>query len=246
MWATRWRCPHIHRPARVAWSIGAFAEIVGRGERTMARSEPVGLARQARRRPQRPSLVSAPCPTPCRARMPGQYSTHCELRPRAGAPEPAETPARLFLCGRCHAQVLICSRCDRGQIYCAEGCARDARRHAQRAAGQRYQTSRRGRLTHASRARRYRARQKNVTHQGSRPQPPNDLVSVGSAVTASKSPSASSGGLPRRSAGRGAETWHCHWCGCRCPQFVRHEFLRRHLARAVVNHRRGEEHDHPA
>ncbi len=113
------------------------------------------------------------------------------------------------------------------------------RRHAQRAAGQRYPTSRRGRLTHASRARRYRARQKNVTHQGSRPQAPNDLVSVGSAVTASKSPSASSGGLARRSAGRGAQTWHCHWCGCRCPQFVRHEFLRRRLARAVV--RRGRE-----
>jgi hypothetical protein len=212
----------------------------------MGRSEPVGLARQARRRPQRPSLVSAPCPTPCRARMPGQYSTHCGLGLRAGAPEPTQTPARLFLCGRCHAQVLICSRCDRGQIYCAEGCARDARRHAQRAAGQRYQTSRRGRLVHASRARRYRARQKNVTHQGSPPHPADDLLMAGAVVIASKPPSASPGGVARRSPGHRLGTWHCHWCGCRCPPFVRCEFLRRRLAGTAAKRRRGGDHDYPA
>jgi hypothetical protein len=37
----------------------------------------------------------------------------------------------------------------------------------QRAAGRRYQASRRGRVAHALRARSYRARRKNVTHQGS-------------------------------------------------------------------------------
>jgi hypothetical protein len=31
----------------------------------------------------------------------------------------------------------ICSCCDRGQIYCAGGCAQEARYHAQRAAGRR-------------------------------------------------------------------------------------------------------------
>jgi hypothetical protein len=43
--------------------------------------------------------------------------------------------ARLFLCARCRAQVVICRDCDRGQIYCTSRCAQDARRNAQRAAG---------------------------------------------------------------------------------------------------------------
>ena len=100
--------------------------------------------------------------------MPGQYSSHCRSRPCALLPA-APTTARLFLCARCQAQVLVCSHCDRGQIYCAQGCAQTARRDAQRAAGRRYQASRRGRVNHAARAGRYRARQNNVTHQGSPP-----------------------------------------------------------------------------
>jgi hypothetical protein len=39
---------------------------------------------------------------------------------------------RFFLCGRCRKQVLICSDCDRGQIYCTDGCAQRARREALR------------------------------------------------------------------------------------------------------------------
>ena len=31
--------------------------------------------------------------------------------------------ARLFLCARCRRQVLICSRCDRGQQYCGARCS---------------------------------------------------------------------------------------------------------------------------
>jgi predicted AAA+ superfamily ATPase len=36
--------------------------------------------------------------------------------------------ARLFLCARCRAQVLLCSRCDRGQVYCGPECSQSARR----------------------------------------------------------------------------------------------------------------------
>jgi hypothetical protein len=61
----------------------------------------------------------------------------------------AATTGRLFLCARCQAQVFVCSHCDRGQIYCAQGCGQTARRDAQRAAGRRYQASRRGRVNHA-------------------------------------------------------------------------------------------------
>lgn len=50
-------------------------------------------------------------------------------------------------------------------------CADQARRTAVRAAGCRYQASRRGRHAHAERQRRYRAKPKKVTHQGSPPWP---------------------------------------------------------------------------
>jgi hypothetical protein len=71
------------------------------------------------------------------------------------------TPARLFWCHGCRVQVLICSHCDRGHMFCVEGCAREARRHSQRDAGRRYQTSRRGRLNHAARSRRHWVRKNN-------------------------------------------------------------------------------------
>ena len=108
-----------------------------------------------------------------------------------------------------------------------KGCAQTARRDAQRAAGRRYQASRRGRVNHAARAGRYRARQNNVTHQGSPPRRADDLVTASAVVIASKPPSASPGDVARRSPGHRSGSWSCHWCGCRCPPFVRREFLRR-------------------
>ncbi|KAF7961539.1 hypothetical protein AWV80_32265 [Cupriavidus sp. UYMU48A] len=74
---------------------------------------------------------------------------------------------RFFVCAHCRAQVIVCRRCDRGQIYCNGGCSQAARRASLREAAQRYQRSRRGRLAYAERMRRYRSRQKKVTHQGS-------------------------------------------------------------------------------
>lgn len=166
--------------------------------------------------------------------MRGQYSTHCRVRPHASGC--VETPGRFFLCARCRMNVLICSCCDRGQVYCAGGCAQEARRLAQRAAGRRYQMSRRGRFAHALRARRYRSRrrtapvseheeamlkhrrQKNVTHQGSPPAPPDALLSSAPEPVSEPPPAAN---LPRR------PPWRCHWCQCRCPDFVRQDFLRR-------------------
>jgi len=85
--------------------------------------------------------------------------------------------ARLFLCARCQRQVRICSRCDRGQQYCGALCAGIARGESLRAAGHRYQQTRRGRHCHAERQRRYRARcreeahREKVTHHGSAPPP---------------------------------------------------------------------------
>ena len=73
---------------------------------------------------------------------------------------------RLFLCLRCREQVVICSRCDRGQVYCGRECASEVRRSRQRQARRRYQASERGRQMHADRSRRYRARGSRVTDQG--------------------------------------------------------------------------------
>jgi hypothetical protein len=153
----------------------------------------------------------------------GQHA--CGVSSRSASMEcPDGASVRFFLCGRCRAQVLICRSCGRGQIYCAAGCAQDARREAQRAAGRRYQTSDRGRASHASRARRYRARQKSVTHHGSphaRGSGPAATASLGRSSVASRS------------------TWGCHGCGRRCSPFVRLGFLRRRRPFRTIVRRHG-------
>jgi hypothetical protein len=117
-------------------------------------------------------------PHRARARMPGQYFTRGAVRPRLrGNAEETDATARFYLCARCRVQVLICSCCDHGNIYCERGCAAESRRTRQRAAGQRYQRSLRGRRNHAARARRYRAQQNKVTHHGS-PAPPPDAATA--------------------------------------------------------------------
>ena len=56
---------------------------------------------------------------------------------------------RLFACVRCRAQVIVCRRCDRGQIYCDGDCAQVSRQASLREAAQRYQRSRHGRRSAA-------------------------------------------------------------------------------------------------
>ena len=155
--------------------------------------------------------------------MPGQYPTDGESRLRlCDEAEEAYATARFYLCACCQDQVLICSCCDRGQIYCTRECAEESRRNAQREAGRRYQSSHRGRCNHAKRAHDYRARQKKVTHQGSLPQPSDDLIAESSALTPSTAlPQRSPSCFPRES------PWRCHWCGRPCSPFVRNGFLRR-------------------
>jgi hypothetical protein len=124
--------------------------------------------------------------------------------------------ARLFNCERCGGQVVICSCCDRGNRYC-QGCAPVARQESRRSAGKRYQHSRRGRLTHAQRQRRYRARRQKVTHQGSPAPPPAALLVPESRASA---PPSQSTGTPV------TEGLRCHFCGRVCGAFVRQGFLR--------------------
>ena len=133
---------------------------------------------------------------------------------------------RFFLCGRCRAQVLICSHCDRGQVYCAADCSQAARQESQRNAGRRYQQCRRGRIAHAERARRYRQRRRpknNVTHQGSLSPRTDGLLTVGSTGVTRE---------PQTTARPSTFTaGHCHFCGRGCAEFVRSGFLRRRALR---------------
>ena len=94
--------------------------------------------------------------------------------------------ARLFLCLRCREQVVLCSHCDHGQVYCSRACSLAARHEHRRRSAQRYQSSRRGRLKHAARMAWWRRRRclgmtstlartganaNKVTHQGCLPMP---------------------------------------------------------------------------
>jgi hypothetical protein len=75
---------------------------------------------------------------------------------------------RLFNCAACRKLRIVCSKCDRGNIYCST-CAPERRRQRRREATARYQATPRGRRKHADRQRRYRERLKlqKVTHAGS-------------------------------------------------------------------------------
>ena len=77
----------------------------------------------------------------------------------------------------------------------------------------RYQTSRRGRHAHAERQRRYRAKQQEVTHQGSPPTGPS--VPLSTQPTAPVNPG----------------SWHCCRCHRPLPDWVRQDFLRCRIRR---------------
>lgn len=127
-----------------------------------------------------------------------------------------ENSARVFNCARCRCQVTICRRCDRGNIYCGTQCSQPARRESLCAAGQRYQSSRRGRFKHAARQHHYRSRRWKVTHQGSVPSPRNDVLRSESKVTG-----AHRGAIPVVR----AQGMHCYFCKRLCSPLVRLDFL---------------------
>ena len=125
-----------------------------------------------------------------------------------------ENTARLYNCARCHCQAIICSYCDRGNIYCSESCTQAARKESLRAAGKRYQRTRNGRSKHAERQRQYRSSCKKVTHQGSPGSPSNDPLPPRSETPASVATTE-------------IEGVHCHFCGRLCSDFLRLDYRHR-------------------
>jgi hypothetical protein len=153
--------------------------------------------------------------------MQADYPANDGVRPCCvRAAERAEAlSGRLFLCAGCRQQVIVCSCCDRGQVYCTGRCAKAARQQTVQQAGRRYQASHRGRRMHAARMSHWRARQQKVTHHGSPAPPASDLV-LPAAMTATRAAVApvDQARLPGP---------HCHWCGRSCLPLLRQGFLRR-------------------
>ena len=138
-----------------------------------------------------------------------------------------QSSARLFNCARCRCQVLICSHCDRGNVYCGKRSSETARRQSQRGAARRYQKTRRGGFAHAERQRRYRQRRRQkVTHQGSPPVTADETLPAESRTSARRSEEPTA--VP-------AEGIRCHLCGRVCSHFLRQSFLRRHPTRNVID-----------
>ena len=124
-----------------------------------------------RRRPGSNSWQN-PGPSVARAhglRLPCRYASVARLCPvLRGSMRTSRTSYRLYSCRLCVAQVRICSDCDRGNQYCADGCAGIRRRESMARAGVRFQLSPRGARLHAARQSAWRARRiQKVTHQGS-------------------------------------------------------------------------------
>jgi len=142
-----------------------------------------------------------------------------------------EVSCRVFLCGRCRSRVLVCRRCDRGQIYCVGTCAQEARRSRQREARRRYQATPRGRAMHAERNRRYRARRQCVTDHGLTKRPDEGL-SPGSDINATSNSSSR----------RAPAHWTCHRCRRPASPFLRLSAIRRarrrDQIRAIYGHGR--------
>ncbi len=118
--------------------------------------------------------------------------------------------ARLYQCAHCHCQVVICSDCDRGNIYCNGDCARTARLTMHRQSNQIYQKTLAGKIKHAKRQERYRHRQKGkVTDGGSPVLPVNDVLVAPQEEIQQPKPFVVS----------------CHFCGKEVPKHLRTEFL---------------------
>ena len=85
--------------------------------------------------------------------------------------------SRLYSCALCHAQAVICTYCDRGNIYCSKKCSQAARIKSCREAETRYQLTPGGRHKHAARQKRYRMRQREkVTDHSSAITTPHGLL----------------------------------------------------------------------
>lgn len=151
----------------------------------------------------------------------------------AGGGAAATSTYRLFNCARCSRQVRLCSPCDRGNHYCAEDCAAEARRESVREAGLRYRRSAAGRARGAVRQKRHRLkrqaaslRKPTVTHHGSAPRPENgkgepSIAPVEDAPTTTEEIGLRVARRATTSRRLRGEPARCDFCGCSVGPFTR-------------------------
>lgn len=144
----------------------------------------------------------------------------------------------MFTCARCHRQVAICTRCDRGQRYCSAHCRRQQRTANVREAVRRYQQTPHGARNNAARQKLWRLRSATrivttVTHHPSithsllreevpvknAPKENCDATSHRTPVIAHRIPVL----LPTGETGQTVR--RCDFCGRPCGSYARSETL---------------------
>jgi len=125
--------------------------------------------------------------------------------------------ARLYNCARCARQVIICSHCDRGNIYCAGDCSALSRPEKLKEAQRRYEKTDKAKRAKAKRQQQYRQRKKNkATHQGSTKLLLYDLLLIELEKLKTAIKQCHFTNCIRQC---------CHFCGSQCHDFLRLFFL---------------------
>jgi hypothetical protein len=153
--------------------------------------------------------------------------------------------ARLFSCTACHLLISICSICDRGNIYCFNGCAITARKKSVRNAKQRYQNTRQGKMMHADRQRCYRERQRQRKMQDVKQKMQHryrmlhaakkivtDHTSQFLPISISLPLSVTKLDIPE-AIGISTDIF-CHFCGSQCSNLLRRGFIRTTVVKKSV------------
>jgi hypothetical protein len=144
--------------------------------------------------------------------------------------------ARRYHCARCHQPVVICRRCDRGNIYCFDGCAQAAQKERCKRNAKRYRDSTKGRRSTAARQRRNRLRQAMA---GSDPEPSKQHQDTPESVLAEPDATPCNlpivthrgsvdepGGAPLLFLPTPLRVVYCNGCQRTCSEAMRLDFLR--------------------
>ena len=148
----------------------------------------------------------------------------------------AHSSARRYHCARCQRPVLICSHCDRGHIYCFNGCRELAQRERCQRNAKRYQSSQLGRRNNAQRQSNYRQRHRapstpvatdsaaistqSDTEDNCTAEPGNTkIVTHRGSATLDAS-------VVLKDSGNNSSFFNCDCCGGACSDYVRIHFLR--------------------
>lgn len=134
---------------------------------------------------------------------------------------------RVFACAACRVRVVICRRCDRGNKYCAAGCAAERRRAIRRTAERNYRKSELGRRNNAARQRRYRDRRRRGAIAVTHPSPPAAAAPLETVSRRAPRHHEHDRNLRASARTRSDSAATCCFCGELCGNYSRNSFLRR-------------------